>query len=136
MSDLYINLPTINEEWVEKNLSELLSDGTDFLHNRYPQDMEFSIGVLGFAEAFENISDRDHENFYFRSNEHEIEAEEQAEKHIKELFETYGLWDKRICTIEEVYKYNEALKEIIFYIADDYARGWAKYLGLLHEDAA
>lgn len=135
MSDLYINLPTINEKWVEKHLTELLTDGTNFLHDRYPQDMEYSIGVLGFAEAFENITDRQREDFYLRSDQ-EMEATKEAEKHIKELFKVYGLWDKKVCTIEQVYKYNEALKEIIFYIADDYARGWAKYLGVLHEDAA
>ena len=134
MSDLFIILPEINEDWVERHFSELLSDGSDVLHCRTSVNMEHNIGVDGFADAFDKITDEEIESFYLGMNKYEIEAEFQSRDHVEAIFRTYSLWNKKVSTIHQLYDYNQAIKDIVIYISETYARAWAKHLGLLKED--
>lgn len=128
MTDLMIHLPTINEDWVENHMSELLTDATDFFESVEPQSFEFSIGCLGYAQSFRNMNARKRERFFM--SDQEYEAEKESEQHVKSIFESYKLWDTVVATKEDIDTYNEALKEIVFQIADNYARAWAKYMNL------
>ena len=128
MTDLKIKLPTLNEEWIEENLGELLTDAIDFFESSEPQSFEYSIGALGFAQKLRTLSQQKREKFFL--SDHELEAEEQSAKDVRTIFKTYNLWGKIICTIDDIQTYNQALEEIIFQIADNYARAWAKHMGV------
>ena len=130
MTDLMIHLPTINEDWVEQNIYQLLGESIEFLEMSDPKSMEFSIGCLGFKDAWNEITVEMHSNFYNKYNKHVSEAEKVSEDHVKLIFIGHGLWDRTVVTKEDVDNYNEALKEIVFQIADNYARAWANELGL------
>ena len=128
MTDLIIRLPLIDESWIEDHFSELLTDATDFFETVEPQSFEFSIGSLGYAQSFRNMSAKKREKFFF--SDHELEAEQKSERDVRTIFKTYNLWGKQILTIDDIQTYNEALKEIIFQLADNYARAWARYMNL------
>ena len=128
MTDLMINLPTINSEWVEKHFSELLSDGTEFFYSVDPISMEFSVGCLGYAEEFKKLSDLEHEKFHL--SDEVYDAEHDSKDHIESIFKDHRLWNKMIVTKNEIESYNDALREIIFQIADNYANAMARYMGL------
>ena len=64
MTDLIIELPKINNEWIEENFSELLADGWEFFRSIEPKSLEFSIGSLGYAKAYESMTDWQHNNFH------------------------------------------------------------------------
>lgn len=130
MTDLMIHLPTINEEWVKQHTYQLLADGIEFLERSDPKSMELSIGCLGFENAWNEITIGMHDNFYRKYNRYVSEAEKVSIDHIKLIFIGHGLWDRTVVTKEDVDNFNEALKEIVFQIADNYARAWAKELGL------
>ena len=130
MTDLIIHLPTINENWVEQHTYQLLADGIEFLERSDPKSMELSIGCLGFEDAWNEITIGMHDNFYRKYNRHVSEAEKVSEDHVKLIFIGHNLWDRTVVTKEDVDNFNEALKEIVFQIADNYARAWAKELGL------
>ena len=128
MTDLIINLPTINSDWIETHFSELLSDATEFFYNVDPISMEFSVGCLGYAEAFKKLSDREHEKFHL--SDEMYNAEHDSKDHIKSILKDHRLWNKMVVTKNEIETYNDALREIIFQIADNYAHAMARYMGL------
>ena len=128
MSDLMITLPTIDETWIESNFFELLSDGTDFFETVQPSSLEFSVGALGYADAYDNMSYQDRERFYL--SEEESEVTRRCRKYVESYLKDWGLWGKSIITKQEIDNYNECIREIIFMIADQYALGFAKFLGL------
>ena len=128
MTDLMIHLPTIDEDWIESHMGELLTDATDFFDTVEPQSLEFSIGALGFADAFRNMSWQKRERFFM--SDYELQAEQDSQRHVENIFKSYGLWEKKVCTVEDIDTYNEALKEIIFQICDNIALAYAKYLQL------
>ena len=130
MTDLLIHLPTINEDWIKQHMYQLLGDGMDFMECTDPKSMELSIGCLGFEDAYHEITTEMRDKFYFKYNKHVSEAEKVSEDQVKLIFMGHGLWDRTVVTKEDVDNFNEALKEIVFQIADNYARAWAKELGL------
>ena len=127
-SDLMITLPTLNEDWIEDNLGCLLTEATDFFDTVEPQSLEFSVGALGYAQAFQSMSWQKREKFFM--SDHEINAEKDSRRHIESIFKSYGIWEKQVLTIEDIQTYNEAIKEIIFQIVDNYALAWAKFMNL------
>lgn len=134
-SDLFIELPTLNEEWIEDKFGELLTEATDFFDTVEPQSLEFSIGALGFADAFRNMSWQKRERFFM--SDYELEAEENSRRHIENILKSSGIWEKKVCTVADIETYNEAIKEIIFQICDNIALAYAKYLKLsTYEDEA
>ena len=130
MTDLMIHLPTINEDWVKEHMYRLLGESIEFMESIDPRSLEFSIGCLGFEDAWYEITTEMRDKFYFKYNKHVSEAEKVSEDHVKLIFMGHGLWDRTVVTKEDVDNYNEALKEIVFQIADNYARAWANELGL------
>ena len=127
-SDLMITLPYIDENWIEAKFGELLTEATDFFDTVEPQSLEFSIGALGYAQAFQSMSWQKRERFFL--SEFELDAERDSRSHIENIFKSYGLWEKLICTVEDIQTYNEAIKEIIFQICDNIALAYARYLKL------
>ena len=128
MTDLMINLPTINSEWVETHFTELLTDATELFHSIDPKSLEFSVGCLGYAEAWKNLSRAKQEKFYLSAEMYD--AEHDSKDHIESILKDHRIWDKVIVTKNEIDTYNEALREIIFQIADNYANAFARYMKL------
>lgn len=134
MTNLMISLPRIDEEWVEENISQLVYDGIEILHMTRPEDIALSIGCTEFGEVFNDLEDHTYNNFYEGyPNEYE-KAEEQSTECARYLFDEYGVWDRQVCTMEDITNYNTALKELIFQIAENFGHAWVQYLSLPYDE--
>ena len=134
MSDLFINLPVLNEEWIDKHTTELMTDGTDILEMTRADCIAGSVGCTDFTEAFNNRTDSQMEHFYSGLNEYERVISDKVPDRIRDILKGYEIWEKSICTTSDIEKYNECIREIIFQIAEDYAHAWVKYLELEYDD--
>ena len=132
---LYIRLPLIDEDWMEHNLTEILTSGTDILHSTEPKAMAFNLNCSAFEEAFKNLQPDDFEYFYSFSNQAE-KAEEETVQCLKILFEDYNLWGQLIDTVEKIGQYNECIAEIGFMCAERYGEAWIDFLDLTYDDNA
>ena len=129
---IYVSLPTLNEDWIDDNLSELLSMGTDILHSTEPASLAFNMNCAEIEEAFKTIENDDCEYFYGFSPDAE-KAEAEAVRYIKYFFEEQGLWGGTVDTAEKIERYNECISEIQFTISELYAAGWISFLGLKYD---
>ena len=134
MTDLMINLPEINEEWLEHNIDDLIHDGIELLHITKPDCIAASIGCTEFGEVFNDLEDHTYDNFYRGYPNEYSDAEKQSEECARYLFNDYKLWNKPVVTAADIENYNEVLKELVFQIAENFAHAWCKYLGLPYDE--
>lgn len=134
MTDLIINLPRIDEEWIEENLYVLITDGIELLHMTRPDCIALSIGCTEFGAVFNDLEDYSYNNFYEGYPSEYEKAEKNSAQCARYLFEDHGIWDKEIVTKEDIDNYNEALVELVHQIAENFAHGWVQYLGLPYDD--
>ena len=133
MTELTITLPQLDANWIESHLTELLTDGTEFFHCLDPKSVELGVGSLGYAEKYNELSDQQRERFYLSNHEYEVTRE--IRRHIQNILKDYGLWGKKVQSLEQIEDYNQAVRDIVFMISDRYGIAWARYMGLVtYED--
>lgn len=135
MSSLQIILPEINEEWMEENLYQLISEGIELLHLTRPDCIAMSIECTEFGEVFNDLVDETYTSFYECYPPEYQEFEKQSDQCARYLFSDYNLWNKQIVTKEDIDDYNEVLHELVFQISENAAIAWCKFLGLPFDNA-
>ena len=133
MTNLIIHLPEINEDWIEDNLDHLICEGIELLHMTQPTCIAMSIECTEFGEVFNDLESHTYNNFYEGYPSEYDKAVKDSAQCAKYLFSEYGLWDRRVSTIEDIGKYNDVLSELVFQIAENFAHAWCEYLGLPYD---
>ena len=121
MRELYINLPTITEDWVEARLTEFSVEGITEFRGR-----DKSFWSEQFKQRYNNV---DWDNNALQQHNIDCEVLERIPEAVKSAFKEHDAWGKHVNDMDsESETYNDAIKDAIDMVAELYAIEWAKAL--------
>ena len=126
MNRLDIQLPVLNEDWIEQNQADIELNALDFFDMTSVGGWAFDLGSDDFEDKFENRKSSQITNYHHGCDEY---VYYNIPKYARNIFEEYGIWNKKINTEELVESYNEAIIDLCHHLAFNVALSWAVTLG-------